>query len=173
MAGLNMSQSVCKDVLPHESPELLRALDRINLKVNREIRYERVNTWAVSRDSGDCKTYVAVKREDILQQGLLNPNTLFAWVVKVTSGRFEGDTHAILVVAMLKDDGTVDQVVLDSLSDKLKSPEEVLRDGYTPYYSAIFNNSSGSGSSEPTESGWNWNGIFQSSSTTERRRWWP
>lgn len=71
-------------------------IERVNQQVNQRLTYRPTNNnydWVAYTDAGDCKTYVAVKRQTLIKAGV-DPQRLTIW-----QGRDErGQLHAILVV---------------------------------------------------------------------------
>ena len=77
----------------HASGDLI---ERVNQRVNQRLTYRATNNsydWIAYAEAGDCKTYVALKRQTLIREGV-KPERLTIW-----QGQDEkGDLHAVLVV---------------------------------------------------------------------------
>lgn len=71
-------------------------IEQVNQRVNRRLSYRRIDNnydWIAYSQAGDCKTYVALKRQALIRAGV-DPGRLTIW-----QGQAEtGELHAILVV---------------------------------------------------------------------------
>lgn len=71
-------------------------IEQVNQRVNQRLTYRKTNNdydWIAYSDAGDCKTYVAAKRQALIRAGV-KPERLTIW-----EGLDEqGGLHAILVV---------------------------------------------------------------------------
>ena len=111
----------------HTDHALLAELDRVNLRINRAIRYVSDRTlygdedyWRLPLDAGgraegDCKDYVLEKRRALIAHGV--PAADLSIAIVETSW---GETHAVLLVTT--DRG---ELVLDSLSPWIKPWQDV------------------------------------------------
>ena len=96
--------------------ERMAELSEVNLKVNRNIRFER-NTqglagekWLISPSTGDCNDYAVTKRHQLLERGWPSRSLLLAEVVT----RW-GEHHLVVVVRTKQGD-----FVLDSLNSTIR-----------------------------------------------------
>lgn len=109
------------------NPALSAELDRVNLRINRAIRYvsDRAlygdeDYWHLPLDAGgapegDCKDYVLEKRRALVADGVPSANLSIA-IVETS----RGETHAVLLVT--SDRG---ELVLDNLSSQVVPWQEV------------------------------------------------
>ena len=109
------------------NPALLAELDRVNLRINRAIRYVPDRTlygdedyWRLPLDAngraqGDCKDYVLGKRRALIADGVPAANLSIA-IVETSWG----ETHSVLLVTT--DRG---ELVLDNLSPWVKPWRDV------------------------------------------------
>jgi hypothetical protein len=71
-------------------------IEKVNQRVNQRLTYRATNNsydWIAYADAGDCKTYVALKRQALIREGV-KPERLTIW-----QGQDEkGGLHAVLVV---------------------------------------------------------------------------
>jgi hypothetical protein len=71
-------------------------IEQVNQQVNRRLTYRQTNNnydWIAYTEAGDCKTYVALKRQALIRAGVA-PARLTIW-----QGQDEnGQLHAILIV---------------------------------------------------------------------------
>lgn len=77
------------------TPDLLNLLKRVNVQVNRSIRYraERIDDWAINPREGDCEDYALSKRSALVRAGV----DASALRIGITSTR-QGASHAVLLV---------------------------------------------------------------------------
>jgi hypothetical protein len=71
-------------------------IEKVNQAVNRRLVYRATNNdydWIAYADGGDCKTYVAVKRQILIRKGIA-PGRLAIWEGQADNGV----RHAVLVV---------------------------------------------------------------------------
>jgi predicted transglutaminase-like cysteine proteinase len=98
------------------TPERMSELAEVNLKVNRNIRFERNELglagekWLISPATGDCNDYAVTKRHELLERGWPSRTLLLAEVV--TSW---GEHHLVVVVRTRQGD-----FVLDSLNSTVR-----------------------------------------------------
>ena len=96
--------------------ERMAELSEVNLKVNRNIRFER-NTqglagekWLISPSTGDCNDYAVTKRHQLLERGWPSRSLLLAEVVTRS-----GEHHLVVVVRTKQGD-----FVMDSLNSTIR-----------------------------------------------------
>jgi predicted transglutaminase-like cysteine proteinase len=96
--------------------ERMAELSEVNLKVNRNIKYER-NTqglvgekWLISPSTGDCNDYAVTKRHQLLERGWPSRSLLLAEVVTRS-----GEHHLVVVVRTKQGD-----FVMDSLNSTIR-----------------------------------------------------
>ena len=96
--------------------ERMAELSEINLKVNRNIKYEP-NTqglagekWLISPSTGDCNDYAVTKRHQLLERGWPSRALLLAEVVTRS-----GEHHLVVVVRTRQGD-----FVMDSLNSTIR-----------------------------------------------------
>ena len=91
-------------------------LAEVNLKVNRNIRYERNELglagekWLISPTTGDCNDYAVTKRHELLERGWPSRTLLLAEVVTTW-----GEHHLVVVVRTKQGD-----FVLDNLNSTVR-----------------------------------------------------
>ena len=96
--------------------ERMAELSEINLKVNRNIKYEpnmrglAGEKWLISPSAGDCNDYAVTKRHQLLERGWPSRALLLAEVVTRS-----GEHHLVVVVRTRQGD-----FVMDSLSSTIR-----------------------------------------------------
>jgi predicted transglutaminase-like cysteine proteinase len=75
---------------------------------------------------GNCTTYVATKREELLRKGI-SPEAMGAYEVRLP----DGELHAVLQVNVINSrDNSTDEYILDNRSKRTKTRKEVEDEGY-------------------------------------------